>query len=285
MASGTISKFEELNSTDSYDLKDNNAIRKIIFNGKECNVNNGTVIITNYIDDIFKDKDVVALTIKDKKEIEDIDESLNKKVTFEITAKENERKERTLFAVNEGNKYSLIAFKKENDVYSAVNLTKLDFEDTNIDFDYVTTRKVYNPSTFTSYKNLYEFLEEKDSSGELVNLSNTKISIEANSATDNSGYQAAYNSIGGRIFIYDSIKYPNRDKYLIFIKYNNTATGSSNNKIYCNLLLPSTTDKYKFGEIIINGENYFNPDNKKEDEAYLTNMNMLARKITDPRME
>ena len=283
MASGTISKFKELNSTDSYDLKDNNAIRKIIFNGKECNVNNGTVTITNYIDDIFKDKDVVALTIKDKKKIEDIDESLNKKVTFEITAEENERKERTLFAVNEGDKYSLIAFKKENDVYSTVNLTKLDFEDTNIDFDYVTTRKVYNPSTFTSYKNLYEFLEEKNDSDEYINLSSTKISIEANSATDNSGYQAAYNNAGG-IFIYDSIKHPSRDKYLIFIKYNNTASGS-NNKIYCNLLLPSTTDKYKFGEIIINGENYFNPDNKKEDEVYLTNMNMLARRITDPRME
>jgi len=284
MASGTISKFEDLNNVDSnYDLKDSNAIRKIIFNGKECNVNNGTVTITNYIDDIFKDKDVVALTIKDKKKIEDIDESLNKKVTFEITAEENERKERTLFAVNEDNKYSLIAFKKENDVYSTVNLTKLDFEDTNIDFDYVTTRKVYNPSTFTSYKNLYEFLEEKNDSDEYINLSSTKISIEANSATDNSGYQDTYNSTGGRIFIYDSIKHPSRDKYLIFIKYN-TAPGS-NNKIYCNLLLPSTTDKYKFGEIIINGENYFNPDNKKEDEAYLANMNMFARRIADPRME
>lgn len=282
MASGTISKFEELNSTDSYDLKDNNAIRKIIFNGKEYNANNGTVTITNYIDDIFKDKSVVALTIKDKKEIEDIDESLNKKITFEITAEENERKERTLFAVNEGDKYSLIAFKKENDVYSAVNLTKIDFEDTNIDFDYVTTRKVYNPSTFTSYKNLYEFLEEKNDSDKYINLSSTKISIEANSETDNSGYQAAYNN-AGEIFIYDSIEHPSRDKYLIFIKYN-TAPGS-NNKIYCNLLLPSTTDKYKFGEIIINGENYFDPDNKKEDEAYLTNMNMLARRITDPRME
>jgi len=284
MASVTISKFEDLNSTDSYDLKDNNAIRKIIFNGKECNVNNGTATITNHIEDIFKDKDVVALTIKDKKKIKDIDGSLNKKVTFEITTEENERKERTLFAVNEDNKYSLIAFKKENDVYSTVNLTKLDFEDTNIDFDYVTTRKVYNPSTFTSYKNLYKFLEEKNDSDKYINLSSTKISIEANSATDNSGYQAAYNS-AGNIFIYDSIEHPSRDKYLIFIKYNDAPDSNSNNKIYCNLLLPSTTDKYKFGEIIINGENYFDPDNKKEDEAYLTNMNMLARRIADPRME
>lgn len=259
---GTVSIFEEKESSDQYDLKDRNAIREIIFNGtKQEKDINGTVRINNYLDDVFKDKDVLALTVKDAKSVEDIEDSTNKKITFEITDEESLRKERTLFAINEGEKYSLIMFKNDR----IVNLSKTIFEDENLDFDYITNSKIYN-SMFTSYENFYNFLNDG-------NLTDKNDYIKDNN-NSSSKYQTA--------FIYDSTKYFGRDKYIVYIIYGDT------NKIYCYKLLEylpkeAETYKYELGNVIIDGEDYIQPS--KADEVYLTTMNILVRKLNDPRME
>lgn len=265
----TISIFQNTNE-DTYNLKDNTAIRKIIFNDEVVEVDeSGTARITNNLEETFNENNVFNLVVKEGASVS----VSNNKVQVTLTDDETDKKERTLFLVKEENNYSLIAFNKNDEL---VNLNKIIFEDENLSFDYITNTKIYN-NMFVSYESLYNFL--KSNLGDNNNL------------IKNSGLKYT-NS-----YIYSSTKHLKRDKYIIYINQD------SNNRyfMHCHKLEDYQSNsgesfKYTIGVSMISdfetiqqgvssGVPYFDPAEKVEDVTYLTQMNKIARRLNDPRME
>lgn len=284
-------------NTNFYELRDNNAIRSVIFNNTKCPVkSNGEVVINYDIDNLLADNDVCKL----KKAIHTnsgfnkvnempvnpsdgdiviyIGESINNYIqnhTYQYSSSNwidltsdgfiAEPEEGVLYATKEENGlYSLIS--KIDGTIVKLSHSEYEFETEDIDFNTIVDNDDIdiNKKMFTSWNSLYDFLNEKDTNNNFVNFKKINIKID-----DNTSEKDAY--------VYISKSHPSRDKYAIILTDNN------NKNIISAYNIKSSTESYiateeLFTNILLQQYDEFSDTEK-------SSVNQHARRLYDPRME
>lgn len=284
--------------TNFYELRDNNAIRSVIFNNTKCPVkSNGEVVINYDVDNLLADNDVCKL----KKAIH-TNSVYNKVNEIPVNPSDGDiviyiGESTNNYIQNHAYQYSssnwvdltsdgfvaepeegvLYATKEENGLYSLISkidgtIVKLshseyEFETEDIDFNTIIDNDdiAINKKMFTSWNSLYDFLNEKDTNNNFVNFKKINIKIG-----DNTSEKDAY--------VYISKSHPSRDKYAIII------SGINNNNKYeiSAYNIKSSTESYIATEKIFDSilQQY---DEFSDVEKII--MNQHARRLYDPRME
>lgn len=297
-------------NTNFYELRDNNAIRSVIFNNTKCPVkSNGEVVINYDVDNLLADNDVCKL----KKAVH-TNSGFNK--VNEIPANPSDGDiviyigESTVnYIQNHAYQYSssnwidltsdgfiaepeegvLYATKEENGLYSLISkidgtIVKLshseyEFETEDIDFNTIVDNDdiAINKKMFTSWNSLYDFLNEKDETGKYINFKTVNIKIGNENISEKNAY------------VYISKSHPSRNKYAIILTNNdnkNVISAYNINKIIEINIVENkeikeeyyATTEELFANILLQQYDEFS-------DAEKTIMNQHARRLYDPRME
>lgn len=288
-------------NTNFYELRDNNAIRSVIFNNTKCPVkSNGEVVINYNVDNLLADNDVCKLkkAIHTNSGFNKVNEMPVNPSDGDIVIYIGENTEN--YIQNHAYLYSssswidltsdgfiaepeegvLYATKEENGLYSLISkidgtIVKLshseyEFETEDIDFNTIVDNDdiAINKKMFTSWNSLYNFLNEKDTNNNFVNFKKINIKID-----DNTNEKDAY--------VYISKSHPSRDKYAIIISGINN--NNNNKNIISAYNIKSGTESYiateeLFTNILLQQYDEFS-------DAEKPSVNQNARRLYDPRME
>lgn len=297
-------------NTNFYELRDNNAIRSVIFNNTKCPVkSNGEVVIKYDVDNLLTDNDVCKL----KKAVH-TNSGFNKVNEMPVNPSDGDiviyiGESIDNYIQNHAYQYSssswidltsdgfiaepeegvLYATKEENGLYSLISkidgiIVKLshseyEFETEDIDFNTIVDNDdiAINKKMFTSWNSLYDFLNEKDKTGKYINFKTVNIKIGNENISEKNAY------------VYISKSHPSRNKYAIILTSNdnkNVISAYNINKIIEINIVENkeikeeyyATTEELFTNILLQQYNEFSDVEK-------SSVNQHARRLYDPRME